>query len=131
MGGIVPSRNGGRDEGQNCRGIAACAVYDQHLGGRMAQGGSVQKTKVDIADTSSALMRYKVYEPILVVGQDKLANLDIRLRVKGGGHVSQLYALRQAIAKGVVAYVAVFFREDRVLMLVSTPRTRMPHLLWN
>jgi small subunit ribosomal protein S16e len=48
-------------------------------------------------------MRYKVYEPILVVGQDKLANLDIRLRVKGGGHVSQLYALRQAIAKGIVA----------------------------
>lgn len=69
----------------------------------MVQGGSVQKTKVDIADTSSALMRYKVYEPILVVGQDKLANLDIRLRVKGGGHVSQLYAIRQAIAKGVVA----------------------------
>lgn len=29
--------------------------------------------------------------------------MDIRLRVKGGGHVSQLYALRQAIAKGVVA----------------------------
>lgn len=51
----------------------------------------------------SALLRYKVYEPILVVGPEKLANIDIRLRVKGGGHVSQLYALRQAIAKGVVA----------------------------
>ena len=51
----------------------------------------------------SALLRYKVYEPILVIGPEKLANIDIRLRVKGGGHVSQLYALRQAIAKGVVA----------------------------
>jgi hypothetical protein len=50
-----------------------------------------------------AMLRYKVYEPILVLGPEKLANLDIRLRVKGGGHVSQLYALRQAIAKGVVA----------------------------
>lgn len=53
----------------------------------------------------SSLLRYKVYEPILVVGPEKLANIDIRLRVKGGGHVSQLYALRQAIAKGVVASV--------------------------
>ena len=53
--------------------------------------------------TSSALLRYKVYEPVLVVGSEKFANIDIRLRVKGGGHVSQLYALRQAIAKGIVA----------------------------
>ena len=53
-----------------------------------------------------ALLRYKVYEPILVIGPEKLANIDIRLRVKGGGHVSQLYALRQAIAKGVVASVS-------------------------
>jgi hypothetical protein len=52
---------------------------------------------------SSALLRYKVYEPVLVVGSEKFANIDIRLRVKGGGHVSQLYALRQAIAKGIVA----------------------------
>jgi hypothetical protein len=51
----------------------------------------------------SALLRYKVYEPVLVVGSEKFANIDIRLRVKGGGHVSQLYALRQAIAKGIVA----------------------------
>jgi small subunit ribosomal protein S16e len=53
--------------------------------------------------THSALLRYKVYEPVLVVGSEKFANIDIRLRVKGGGHVSQLYALRQAIAKGIVA----------------------------
>ena len=51
----------------------------------------------------SALLRYKVYQPVLVVGSEKFANIGIRLRVKGGGHVSQLYALRQAIAKGIVA----------------------------
>jgi small subunit ribosomal protein S16e len=56
----------------------------------------------------SALLRYKVYEPVLVVGSEKFANIDIRLRVKGGGHVSQLYALRQAIAKGIVAWVSCF-----------------------
>lgn len=49
------------------------------------------------------MLRYKVYEPILTVGTERFANIDIRLRVRGGGHVSQVYALRQAIAKGVVA----------------------------
>ena len=30
--------------------------------------------------------------------------MDIRVRVKGGGTTSQIYAIRQAIAKGIVAY---------------------------
>lgn len=30
--------------------------------------------------------------------------VDIRVRVKGGGTTSQIYAIRQAIAKGIVAY---------------------------
>ncbi len=36
-------------------------------------------------------LRFKVFEPILVIGRQKVKNLDIRLRVKGGGHVSQIY----------------------------------------
>ncbi|RHZ03343.1 hypothetical protein DYB31_008762, partial [Aphanomyces astaci] len=30
--------------------------------------------------------------------------VDIRIRVKGGGHTAQIYAIRQAIAKSLVAY---------------------------
>ena len=30
------------------------------------------------------------------------AGVDIRVRVRGGGHTSQVYAIRQAIAKSVV-----------------------------
>lgn len=30
--------------------------------------------------------------------------VDIRIRVKGGGHTAQIYAIRQAIAKSIVAY---------------------------
>jgi small subunit ribosomal protein S16e len=52
------------------------------------------------------ILRYKVYEPILVVGKDKFAGVDIRVRVNGGGHTSQIYAIRQAIAKAIVAYYA-------------------------
>mmetsp|Transcript_16171 Transcript_16171/g.21151 ORF Transcript_16171/g.21151 Transcript_16171/m.21151 type:complete len:144 (+) Transcript_16171:140-571(+) len=49
-------------------------------------------------------LRFKVYEPVLIVGQDKFSNLDIRVRVSGGGITSQIYAIRAAIAKSVVAY---------------------------
>lgn len=54
------------------------------------------------------VLRYKVYEPILVVGEEAFSRIDIRVRVKGGGHVSQVYAIRQAIAKALVAYYAKY-----------------------
>ncbi|KAK9314638.1 ribosomal protein S9 [Lipomyces starkeyi] len=57
-----------------------------------------------IALVEPEILRFKVYEPILIVGLDKFANIDIRVRVTGGGHVSQIYAIRQAIAKAIVAY---------------------------
>lgn len=40
----------------------------------------------------------------MLLGRDKYSGLDIRVRVKGGGHVSQAYAIRQALAKALVAY---------------------------
>lgn len=54
------------------------------------------------------ILRLKVYEPVLVAGEDSFAPLDIRVRVKGGGHTSQVYAIRQAIAKALVAYYAKY-----------------------
>jgi small subunit ribosomal protein S16e len=54
------------------------------------------------------ILRYKVYEPILAIGEDKFQTVDIRVRVKGGGHTSQVYAIRQAIAKAIVAYYAKY-----------------------
>lgn len=43
-------------------------------------------------------------EPVLLLGRDRFAGVDIRIRVKGGGHSSQVYAIRQAIAKALVSY---------------------------
>lgn len=54
------------------------------------------------------ILRLKVYEPVLVAGEEAFSAIDIRLRVKGGGHTSQVYALRQAIAKALVAYYAKY-----------------------
>ena len=51
-----------------------------------------------------AALRVKVWEPILLLGTKRFQNLDIRVRVRGGGYTAQIYAIRQAICKGVVAY---------------------------
>lgn len=57
------------------------------------------------------VLRFKVYEPLTLVGLDKFQNIDVKVRVSGGGHVSQVYAIRQAIAKGLVAYHQKFVDE--------------------
>jgi len=74
----------------------------------------------------------------LIIGLDKFANVDIRVRVTGGGHTSQVYAIRQAIAKAIVAYYQKYVDEqsknelkraliayDRTL-LVADPRRSEP-----
>ncbi|KAL6062726.1 40S ribosomal protein S16 [Balamuthia mandrillaris] len=57
------------------------------------------------------ILRYKVFEPILLLGSDKFADVDIRIRVKGGGYVSQIYAIRQALAKAIIAYYQKYVDE--------------------
>lgn len=57
-------------------------------------------------------MRLKCYEPVLLLGQDKFSGVDIRVRVKGGGQAAQIYAIRQAIAKSLVAYYQKFVDES-------------------
>lgn len=38
-------------------------------------------------------LRLKVFEPILLLGKERFANVDIRIRVKGGGQTSQIYGI--------------------------------------
>jgi small subunit ribosomal protein S16e len=49
-------------------------------------------------------LRLKAYEPILLVGGNKFKDLNVRVRVSGGGPSNQVYAIRQAIAKGLLAF---------------------------
>ena len=72
------------------------------------------------------------------MGQDRFANVDIRVRVKGGGHTSQVYAIRQAIAKAIVAFYQKYVDEaqkkeikDKLIhydrsLLVADPRRCEP-----
>ena len=57
----------------------------------------------------------KALEPVLLLGAERFAHLDIRITVKGGGRVAQIYgtewlfryhllAIRQAISRAIVAF---------------------------
>ena len=73
------------------------------------------------------VLRYKVFEPILLLGRERFANMDIRIRVKGGGYTSQIYAIRQAIAKSVVAYYQKCApRLERPPLSPTSPRPLSP-----
>ncbi|KAF4726942.1 40S ribosomal protein S16, partial [Perkinsus olseni] len=56
-------------------------------------------------------LRVKAMEPILLLGAERFQNIDVRVRVRGGGYTSQIYAIRQAIAKGIVSYYQKYIDE--------------------
>jgi small subunit ribosomal protein S16e len=81
-------------------------------------------------------LQFKLQEPLLIVGKERFAGVDIRIRVSGGGRIAQVYAIRQAVARGLVAYYQkyvdeqskqeikdMFISYDRTL-LVSDPRRK-------
>ncbi|XP_003743332.1 40S ribosomal protein S16 [Galendromus occidentalis] len=64
---------------------------------------------LDLLEPST--LRYKLMEPILLLGRDRFNQLDIRVRVKGGGNVSRVYAIRQCISKAIVAFYQKYVDE--------------------
>jgi len=100
--------------------------------------GLIKINGCPLENVQPEILQFKVFEPILVVGRHRFADIDIRIRVKGGGYTSQIYAIRQAIAKSVVAYYQKYVDEatkreikeallsyDRTL-LVADPRRMEP-----
>merc|ERR1712051_1053400 len=83
-----------------------------------------------------ASLRMKVFEPIFLLGQERFQNLNIRVRVRGGGSLSQCLAVRQSIAKGIIAYTQKYDDEslkrqlkelliqyDKSLLVAASPRS--------
>ena len=50
----------------------------------------------------------------LLTGFSSTAGVDIRVRVSGGGHTSQVYAIRQAIAKSIVRFTSASTHHDPI-----------------
>ncbi|KAG6478012.1 hypothetical protein ZIOFF_061444 [Zingiber officinale] len=100
--------------------------------------GLIKVNGVPIELVKPEILRLKAFEPILLLGRQRFVGVDIRIRVKGGGKTSQIYAIRQSIAKALVAYNQkyvdeqskqeikdILVRYDRTL-LVADPRRCEP-----
>jgi len=59
------------------------------------------------------VLRYKVFEPILLLGATRFAGVDINVTVNGGGYTARIYAIRQAISKAIVSYYQKFVDEQQ------------------
>ncbi|XP_065070903.1 small ribosomal subunit protein uS9 [Rhopilema esculentum] len=73
--------------------------------------GLIKVNGVPIHLVQPQTLSMKIMEPVLLLGKERFSSVDIRVRVKGGGHVSQLYAIRQAISKSLVAFYQKFVDE--------------------
>ncbi|KIO33671.1 hypothetical protein M407DRAFT_241021 [Tulasnella calospora MUT 4182] len=98
--------------------------------------GAIKVNSVPIKLIRPETLRYKIYETVLIVGDEHFRDLNIRCRVSGGGQTSQIYAIRQAIAKALVAYYAkykdaasafelkkLYTEYDRSLLIADPRRT--------
>lgn len=92
--------------------------------------GRVRINKVPVELYSPELARLKIIEPLNLAG-DIVENLDINVKVIGGGVMGQAEAARMVIAKGLVDWTndmnlkEVYSHYDRT-MLVGDPRRSEP-----
>ena len=73
--------------------------------------GMIRVNGVPLDHLNPPTLRVKAFEPILLLGKEYFSKVDMRIRVRGGGYTSQVYAIRQAIAKGLLAYYQKFVDE--------------------
>ena len=90
--------------GKKRNAIANAVVKEGH--------GTITINRIPIQNIEPKTLRIKIFEPILILGIEKFKNLNIKVRVSGGGSVAQLYAARTAIAKGIVAWNQKYVDEE-------------------
>merc|ERR1711962_411820 len=69
-------------------------------------------------------LQFKLQDPLLIVGKERFAGVDIRIRVSGGGRIAQVYAIRQAVARGLVAYYQKYVDEQSKQEIKVSSRLR-------
>ncbi|HEX17199.1 MAG: 30S ribosomal protein S9 [Thermoplasmata archaeon] len=92
--------------------------------------GRVRINNIPLEIYQPEVARWKIMEP-LVIAKKYWKNLDIDVNVHGGGVMGHAYAVRTAIAKGLVEFTGdeqlkeIYLKFDRNL-LVSDPRRKEP-----
>ncbi|XP_039023119.1 calcium-transporting ATPase 1, endoplasmic reticulum-type-like [Hibiscus syriacus] len=69
-------------------------------------------------------LRIKAVEPILLLGRHRFDGVDMRIRVKGGGHTSQIYAIHQINSKALVDFYQKYVDEQSE---ENTPLKKKPN----
>ncbi|ADP77687.1 SSU ribosomal protein S9P [Methanothermus fervidus DSM 2088] len=93
--------------------------------------GRVRINKRPVELYTPELARLKIMEPLVLAGEDVVKNIDIDIKVQGGGVMGQAEAARMAIARGLVEWTndvelkEKFMQYDRT-MLVGDPRRSEP-----
>jgi len=93
--------------------------------------GRVRVNNVPLEVLEPKLARDKILEPLLQAGDVVWRQLDIDIRVSGGGFMGQAEAARTALARGLVrwtksAHLQTLFTEYDRTLLAGDPRRREP-----
>lgn len=75
------------------------------------------------------IVRDKILEPLLIAGDDIWKQLDVDIKVSGGGFMGQAEAARMAVARGLLKWtksqhLRTSFKEYDRTMLASDPRRK-------
>merc|ERR1712058_87058 len=74
--------------------------------------GQIRVNGKPLIEIEPKALQQKLQEPVLLLCKDKFADVDVRIRVKGGGRIAQIYAIRQALSKSLVAFYQKYVDEQ-------------------
>lgn len=93
--------------------------------------GRVRVNRIPIEIYEPEVVREKIMEPLVQAGDEIWQELDINVKVTGGGYMSQAEASRMAIANALLEWTKssrlhrIFIEYDRT-MVVGDPRRKEP-----
>ena len=91
--------------------------------------GAVKINSIPLEFYEPLLARLRIMEPLVLAGEDYVSQVDIHVKVRGGGFMGQADAARTAIAKGLVKYfedekLEALYSAYDVWLLKSDPRRK-------
>lgn len=93
--------------------------------------GRIRINRIPLEIYEPEIAREKIMEPLIQAGDDFWKQLDIDVKVSGGGYMGQAEAVRMAIAKALLKWTksarlrTLFVKYDRT-MLAGDPRRKEP-----
>jgi len=93
--------------------------------------GRVRINNVPLEVLEPRIAREKIFEPLLMAGDDVWGQLDINVRISGGGFMGQAEAARTAVARALLkwsksAHLRTLFTEYDRSLVAGDPRRREP-----